>query len=239
MSFFEEGCAINTSVMGAPGEIISSFDPEVRRADAFGPIRWADLYGNNHPVEVEIGFGKGRFLISAGERFPDVNYFGIERKARYFRIARPRIQKRRLLNVRILYGDALTLIHEAVPEDSVHAYHIYFPDPWWKKRHRKRRLFRAGFLEDLARTLIPGGCLYIATDVEEYFDEIAASISENPQFGRVDNPAERMEQAGYVPTNFEVKRAMAGSPIYRAVFERLWPSLVSYDEASSRTDDIL
>lgn len=207
--------------MDISGEITEFFEPEIQGEDVFNSIRWADLFGNDHPVEIEIGFGKGRFLISAGERFPNINYFGIERKARYFKIASSRILKRRLLNVRILFGDALPVVQEAVPDRSVSAYHIYFPDPWWKKRHRKRRIFGTDFLEAIARTLNPGGCIYIATDVKEYFEEIVSAISRNPYFMSLDNPSKLMEQEGYIPTNFEVKRVKAGSQIYRVVFERV------------------
>ena len=108
-----------------------------------------------------------------------------------------------------------------IPPASVRAYHVYFPDPWWKKRHKKRRIFTPVLLEDLARTLIPSGQLYIASDVGEYFGEIAAMVGENPAFRPLDDPAGRMERAGYVPTNFEVKMAGAGHPIHRAVYERV------------------
>ncbi|MDP6619759.1 MAG: tRNA (guanosine(46)-N7)-methyltransferase TrmB [Nitrospinota bacterium] len=197
------------------------FDPEVPLQDLATRLRWAELFGNDRPVEIEVGFGKGRFLITAGERFPEANYFGIERKLSHFRIARPRIQKRNLRNVRIVITDALPLIHEVIPPASVRAYHVYFPDPWWKKRHKKRRIFTPVLLEDLARTLIPSGQIYIASDVEEYFGEIAAMVGENPAFRLLDDPAGRMERAGYVPTNFEVKMAGAGHPIHRAVYERV------------------
>ncbi len=206
--------------MDTSGEINEFFEPEIQGEDVFSPIRWTDLYGNDHPVKIEIGFGKGRFLISASERFPNVNYFGIERKTRYFKIASARILKRRLLNVRILFGDALPIVYKAVPDQSVSAYHIYFPDPWWKKRHKKRRIFGVEFMEALARTLSSGGRIYIATDVKEYFEEIVSIISKNPHFVDLDKPLDLMEKEGYVPTNFEVKRAKAGSQIYRVVFKR-------------------
>jgi tRNA (guanine-N7-)-methyltransferase len=163
------------------------FDPEVPLQDLATRLRWAELFGNDRPVEIEVGFGKGRFLITAGERFPEANYFGIERKLSHFRIARPRIQKRNLRNVRIVITDALPLIHEVIPPASVRAYHVYFPDPWWKKRHKKRRIFTPVLLEDLARTLIPSGQIYIASDVEEYFGEIAAMVGENPAFRLLDD----------------------------------------------------
>lgn len=185
------------------------------------PLRWADLFGNEHPVEVEIGFGKGRFLIAAGQKFPEVNYLGIERRLGHFRIAQGRIQKRNLQNVRIIRTDAVAFVREALPAASVRAYHVYFPDPWWKKRHRKRRVFTPEWVGHLARTLRADGLLYIASDVGEYFDEILSLIGGNPAFRLLDDPARRMEAAGYVPSNFEVKMAKAGHPIHRAVYRRI------------------
>ncbi len=197
------------------------FEPEVLSEDIGRPLRWADLFRNEHPVEVEIGFGKGRFLITAGERFSDVNYFGVERRLSYFRIAQGRIQKRGLRNVRIVRTDVVEFVQEAIPAASVRAYHVYFPDPWWKKRHRKRRIFTPEWVGHLARTLSPSGRLYISSDVREYFEEIQALVSGCPGFRPMNNPGELMEGAGYVPSNFEVKLAKAGHPIRRAVYERI------------------
>lgn len=197
-----------------------SFDPEVQLEGLGRPLRWADLFGDDRPVEVEVGFGKGRFLIAAGERFPEVNFLGLERRPRYFRVARGRIQKRGLRNVRIVRADAVAFIREAVPPASVRACHVYFPDPWWKKRHRKRRVFTPDFIEDLARVLTPGGRVYVASDVEEYFGEIQALFGGHPGFHPLEDPAGLLEQAGYVPSNFEVKMARAGHPIRRAVYGR-------------------
>ena len=207
--------------MASSNQAHESFDPEVPLEDPAARLSWRDLFGNGQPVEIEVGFGKGRFLITAGERFPEVNYFGIERKLSHFRIARPRIQKRNLRNVRIVFTDALPLVHEMIPSASVRAYHIYFPDPWWKKRHKKRRIFTPIFIEDLARTLAPAGQVFLASDVGEYFEEIVAMIGDNPALRPMDDPGGRMEQAGYVPSNFEVKMAKAGHPIHRTVYERI------------------
>ena len=198
-----------------------SFNPEIGLDTLEGSINWAALFDNPRPVEVEVGFGKGRFLITAAERFPEVNYFGIERKLSYFRVARRRISKRGLRNVRMIRTDAIAFVREVIPEASVRAFHVYFPDPWWKKRHKKRRIFALDWVEDLARTLVSGGTLYTASDVGEYFEHIQAVIGECPKFRPLDNPAERMEAAGYVPSNFEVKMARAGHPIQRAVYERV------------------
>ena len=130
--------------------------------------------------------------------------------------------RRTIQNLHIMLGDIrLQLPHLVSAEPVFDEIYILFPDPWWKKRHKKRRIFTPILLEDFARTLIPSGQLYIASDVEEYFGVISAMVGENPAFRSLDDPAGRMERAGYVPTNFEVKMAGAGHPIHRAVYERV------------------
>lgn len=119
------------------------------------PVDWAALFGNDHPIELEIGSGKGLFLANAGQSRPDRNFLGVEIAKKYARRAAERIARRGLANVKILPGDARRFLHEFVPAGSVAALHIYFPDPWWKKRHRKRRVFCEPFVDDVARASSP------------------------------------------------------------------------------------
>ena len=148
------------------------------------PIDWEAFFGNTYPVEIEIGFGKGRFLLEASKRHPKVNYIGVEYAQKYVGLTRERFEKYMrhfgvdkasgiFSNVRLAWTDANYFLTRYVQEASVQAYHIYFPDPWPKKRQRKRRIFRnQDFLSALARTLKLDGRLYVATDYEEYFSEI-------------------------------------------------------------------
>ncbi|MDP6054584.1 MAG: tRNA (guanosine(46)-N7)-methyltransferase TrmB, partial [Candidatus Latescibacteria bacterium] len=129
---------------------------EISISDLNDRIDWAELFGNMNPVEIEIGCGKGRFIINSAMKYPDINYVGIERALRYFRFMKERSAKRNLTNIRVLQDDAGYFIERFVPDHSVTACHIYFPDPWPKKRHRKRRLFKQDFLRHIERTLISG-----------------------------------------------------------------------------------
>lgn len=203
----------------------------VSLGEVAAPIDWEVLFGNTHPVEVEIGFGKGRFLLEASKRYPKVNYIGVERAQKYVELTRERFEKYirhfgvdrasgTFSNVRLAWTDANYFLTRYVPAASVQAYHIYFPDPWPKKRQQKRRIFRnPDFLEALTRTLnTENGRLYIVTDYEEYFWEIQERLADLPALCRVDAGL-RPDQD--IATNFEMKYVLEGRSIYRAVYEKV------------------
>ena len=194
------------------------------------PIDWEAFFGNAHPVEIEIGFGKGRFLLEASKRHPKVNYIGVERAQKYVELTRKRFEKYirhfgvdrasgTFSNVRLAWTDANYFLTRYVPAASVQAYHIYFPDPWPKKRQRKRRIFRnQDFLEALTRTLkSDGGRLYIVTDYEAYFQEIQERFV---GLNVLQPVAAHLRPDQDIATNFEMKYVFEGRSIYRAVYEK-------------------
>ncbi len=194
------------------------------------PIHWERLFGNTYPVEIEIGSGKGRFLLEASKRHPEVNYIGVERAQKYVEITQDRFKKHirhfgvdrtsgTFSNVRLVRTDANYFLTRYVPETSVQAYHIYFPDPWPRKRQRKRRLFRnRDFLFALTRTLkSEGGRLYIVTDHEEYFQEIQERLAGLPVLHSIDAA---LKPDSDITTHYEAKYVLEGRPIYRAVYEK-------------------
>src|SRR5262249_55307395 len=138
-------------------------------ADPAAPLDWPAVFGNANPVEVEVGFGKGLFLLNAAGSKPGVNFLGIEIVRKYQLFAATRFAIRGLCNVRLAQRDARLILRDAVPAASLQALHVYFPDPWWKTRHRKRRVFTHEFAAQCERTLRPGGRLHLATDVGDYF----------------------------------------------------------------------
>src|SRR5205807_7068201 len=101
------------------------------------PLDWRAVFGNDHPVEIEVGFGKGLFLLNAATARPDVNFAGIEIERKYQLFTATRLAVRKLGNVRVACADARLALRDHVPGASVQAVHVYFPDPWWKKRHHK------------------------------------------------------------------------------------------------------
>src|SRR5262245_6447445 len=183
---------------------------EVRNKDSpaaeRSPIDWAALFGNANPVEVEVGMGKGLFLLTQALARPDMNFFGIEVVRKYQLYAATRFAIRKLANVRTSCADAKRLLHDFVSAGSVSAVHVLFPDPWWKLRHRKRRVFTQAFAADAARVLTPGGRLHIASDVEEYFGVMAKIVKGMTAFRETESNESResLEEVGF-QTNFERK----------------------------------
>jgi tRNA (guanine-N7-)-methyltransferase len=166
--------------------------------------------------------GKGLFLLNSALSRPNTNFFGIEIVRKYQLYATTRFAIRQLRNVRTVCADARWVFRKFVPPGSVAAVHVYFPDPWWKARHKKRRVFTEGFAADAARVLRPGGRLFIATDVEEYFGVMTGIVRAMPGFRevRVEGNRGTPDEGGF-QTNFERKARQKGTPIWRAEFERL------------------
>lgn len=183
-------------------------------ADRDPVLNWEELFGNGHPVEIEIGIGKGRFLIDAAQRLPQVNFIGIEWASKYLRIAHTRSLKRSLCNVRLARADAREFVEFFVSADSLQAIHIYFPDPWPKKRHHKRRLFNEGFLREVERSLKVGGRLWLATDYAEYFEVMLEVLAGSRCLMEVE------EEWPGVKTNYEEKYMVQGKAIYRRILEK-------------------
>jgi tRNA (guanine-N7-)-methyltransferase len=203
--------------------------PDVPRGESAPTIVWRDLFGNDHPVEVEVGFGKGLFLATAAATNPTVNYFGIEIERKCQLYAATRLARRNLPNVRLACADARTLLRSRVAAASVSVVHVYFPDPWWKARHRKRRVFTPEFAHTVGTILKPGGRLSLATDVEAYHGVMTQIVRDlGPAFRELPPPApaEPTHDMDYL-TNFERKFRKEGRPIYRAAFERISAPLPS------------
>ena len=128
---------------------VSTIFSELSALDA--PLRFSDLFGDDRPVEFEVGPGKGLFLVNEARRRPDHGYFGVEYARKYAKLAAERVAKHDLTNVKVAHGDAVQCLSRHVVDSCLAAVHIYFPDPWWKKRHKKRRVFREQFVVEVAR----------------------------------------------------------------------------------------
>ncbi len=169
--------------------------------------QWFDEPTRDRPLELEIGSGKGTFLVQQAPLQPDINFLGIEYAAAYWRHAADRVRRNNIRNVRLLYCEADFFLRNYVPDATFQQVHIYFPDPWPKKRHNKRRLVQAPFLRELSRVLTPNGRIRLATDHFDYFawmEEHAAQVEDI--YERL--PFEKPESAGegeLVGTNFERK----------------------------------
>jgi tRNA (guanine-N7-)-methyltransferase len=185
-----------------------------------------ELFGNDHPVELEIGSGKGLFLFNAASAAPSHNFLGIELSRKYARLAAERLAARHVVNAKIWRGDARKVMAGLIPETSLRAVHVYFPDPWWKKRHKKRRVFSDELVAQIERLLQLGGELRVASDVEEYFRLIQHLIATQPRLKEQTVPEISMPQHSldYL-TNFERKYRLEGRPIFRAQYRLESPEI--------------
>jgi tRNA (guanine-N7-)-methyltransferase len=180
------------------------------------------VFGRTGPVEIEIGCGKGRFLIRSAESLAERDFLGVELAGRFFRVALARAQRRGLRNLRLIQTDALFLMRFVLPADSLAAVHLLFPDPWPKKRHHKRRLMATPFVEAVERVLQDGGILNVATDHQDYAEVIwdvlggAAHLEPAPGFAL----DERLPPGETGHTNYEVKYRAAGRPIRQGTWQR-------------------
>lgn len=183
------------------------------------PFRPAALFGRDAPLEVEVGSGKGLFLVSAAKERTEHNFLGIEIATKYARFAAARLAKQGLRHAVLLHGDALRAFRELFAPQSLAAVHVYFPDPWWKKRHHKRRVMTETFIKDVARTLVPGGSLHFWTDVEDYFEASLRLIAEHTSLeGPIDVPERPAEHDLDFRTHFERRMRLGHLPVYRAEF---------------------
>jgi tRNA (guanine-N7-)-methyltransferase len=168
------------------------------------------------PWEVELGFGKGRYLLARAAADPDRRFLGVEVAREYFALAAGRLARRGLTNLALLHGEALYLLAAALPRGFARAVHVYFPDPWPKHRHTKRRLFSPATVDLVLGLLAPGGRLAFATDFLEYGEEVAALLASTP--------GARMHRlvTGWPEgprTNYEAKYVAQRRPIVRLEVE--------------------
>jgi len=193
--------------------------------DPPAPLEWRVVFGNDRPVEIEVGFGKGLFLLTASQSSPDINFLGIEIVRKYQLFTATRLAKRELKNVRVACADARLFLRDCVATGSMQAVHVYFPDPWWKKRHHKRRVFTPEFAALCERVLRPGGHLHFASDVEDYFKMVAELVPAQTRLRSIPlpTPHDPAHDLDYL-TNFERKFRKEGKPIYRLCYEKAYGS---------------
>lgn len=177
------------------------------------------LFGRAAPKILEIGFGMGETTASMAAAHPDVDYLGIEVHTPGVGSLLKLIDARGLSNLRLIQHDAVEVLREMIAPGSLDGAHIFFPDPWPKKRHRKRRLVQPDFVALLASRLKPGGHVHLATDWQEYAEQMLAVLSAEPQ---LENTAD-----GYAPrpdyrpqTKFETRGLKLGHGVWDIVFRK-------------------
>lgn len=195
----------------------STVDIEIALNRIEPPIDTAELFGRRAPLEVEIGFGKGLFLLRETERRPEADFLGIEIASKYFKWTRRLLEAEERRNVRIVREEAGYFIERYLADASVSRFHMYYPDPWPKRRHHRRRLFTDAFLEVAGRKLIAGGEFRIATDFDDYWAVIDRVLGRVKGFERVEDD----ERWADWMTNFRRKYEREQRAVHRACVVRM------------------
>ena len=155
-------------------------------ADWLGPLGVRQFFA--HPerrLEVDLGCGKGRFLLARAAKHPETNFLGIDRMLRRIRKVDNRARRLDLDQIRLLRVEAYYAVAHLLPPAAVDVCYVFFPDPWPKARHEGHRLFNAPFLAALHRALVPNGVVHVATDHAPYFEQLAAAFAGDARFAPI------------------------------------------------------
>lgn len=184
------------------------------RMTGLEPLDFGSEFGNAHPVILEIGSGKGRFLLDTAREHGEWNFVGIEKSLHYHRVTARRLEKAGLTNARIINHDAFPVLQKMIPAESISEVHIYFPDPWPRPRERKRRMIREDVVRELDRVMKRGARGLFVTDHSEYFEKALPVLEE------MFDVVHRMASDHPPRTNYEAKYREQGRKIFEAEFYR-------------------
>jgi len=181
------------------------------------PMSWFESPG---PFELEIGCGKGGFLLERARANPSLRMLGIEWANKYYKFCADRMARWQVTNVRVMRTDARHFVLNHLPASCLSALHLYHPDPWPKKRHHKRRLVQADFVEAVVRALVPGGLWLVQSDHDEYFSQILRLLDDRSDLAsRPWNEVQGQSGLEWAGTNYEIKYVREGRRIFRAAYE--------------------
>ncbi|MCX4188948.1 tRNA (guanosine(46)-N7)-methyltransferase TrmB [Methylophaga sp. OBS3] len=189
--------------------------------DAETPIDLNALFGRDNPKVLEIGFGNGASLAEMAANQPDMDFIGVE-------VHRPgvgqllkSIDDRKLTNVRVACTDAVAMLKNRIADSALHRVQLYFPDPWHKKRHHKRRIIQPAFVDVLAAKIAVGGNLHMATDWQDYAEQMLQDLSASEDFTNLGTFDGYIERPDYRPlTKFEQRGHRLGHGVWDLLFER-------------------
>jgi len=180
-------------------------------------IELGRLFPNIQPLEVELGAGDGSFLVNYAQQYPERNFIGIERLLGRARKLERKSRQAGLTNIRAIRIESSYFIRYLIPPHSVSALHIYFPDPWPKRRHHRHRLINEQFPAHACQTLILGGAVFLRTDDRAYFEQMTSVFNASNLFRPLDTPPE----LAALLTDFERDFHARGIPTLRAAFQAL------------------
>ncbi|NWG86780.1 MAG: tRNA (guanosine(46)-N7)-methyltransferase TrmB [Hydrogenophilaceae bacterium] len=183
------------------------------------PLDLAAAFGRTAPKILEIGFGMGDSTAQIAAAHPDLDYLGVEVHTPGVGALLKRIGEQNLSNLRLIQHDAVEVLEHMIPDASLDGVHIFFPDPWHKKRHHKRRLIQPAFVALLARKLKPGGYLHLATDWQDYAEQMLQVLGNEP--GLANTAQDFAPKPEYRPlTKFENRGLKLGHGVWDLLFQR-------------------
>jgi tRNA (guanine-N7-)-methyltransferase len=180
------------------------------------PLPLEILFPIRQPMEIDLGSGDGSFLVQYAAMRPTRNFIGVERLLGRLRKVERKTTRRQLTNVRLVRIEASYLLEYLIPAHSIAALHVYFPDPWPKRKQTKHRLVNERFPALAARALAPGGMVYLRTDHDDYFSQMTSVFATQPEFALGETPAD----LAALLTDFEVDFVGRGISTLRAAYQR-------------------
>jgi tRNA (guanine-N7-)-methyltransferase len=203
----------------AQARALDELGPQFLLPYARQPFDYAAIFGRTAPVVLEIGFGMGATTAQIAKVMPDKDFIGVEVHTPGVGSLLKLIGEAGLTNLRAIQHDAVEVLRDMVPDASLHGVHIYFPDPWHKARHNKRRLIQPAFVKSLCEKIAPGGYIHLATDWEDYAVQMLEVLSAEPA---LENTAEGYApQPDYRPlTKFENRGLKLGHGVWDLVFKK-------------------
>ncbi|HEX7863161.1 MAG TPA: tRNA (guanosine(46)-N7)-methyltransferase TrmB [Verrucomicrobiae bacterium] len=178
-------------------------------------LPFGTMFPKEQPLEVEIGAGDGSFLIAYAKAHPELNLIGLERLLGRLRKIDRKARRASLENIRLLRLEAAYFVQYMLPRECVRAFHIYFPDPWPKRRHWKNRLINEAFTRTLHNALAPGGIVYLRTDDKPYFTQMLEVFGNNPTFEKIETPPELLKVVTDFERNFHLRGVATNHATYR------------------------
>jgi tRNA (guanine-N7-)-methyltransferase len=211
-----EGLEINFAMSVQPSVTDSQPSLIYRLTSILERVNLSDLFSQAQPLEIELGSGDGSFLVNYAKLRPERNFLGVERLLGRLRKLDRKGRRAGLKNLRGLRIESAYLLEYLLPRHAAAVLHIYFPDPWPKRKHRKHRLINESFPALAHQALAPGGVVYLRTDDSDYFAQMQSVFTASPAFRSIETPA----GLAALPTDFEREFQLRGIRTLRVAFQR-------------------
>lgn len=181
-------------------------------------VKFIDIFERPAPTIIEIGFGMGNCLIELAQNYPDINFVGIEVYLAGLGATLATINELGLKNIKLYQGDAVEILKHQIPPESLAAVLLFFPDPWPKRRHHKRRIVQPDFVDIVDRCLLPGGYFHLATDVADYANHMAQVVNSHVRFHTYQTDVHDLVFLGRPKSKFELRAKRKDCVITDLVF---------------------